>query len=68
MLRFKIDHSPPKEKNNTLGYPIMKKEKKKKEEKDERKAQRIWIQRPMKGKGFKNTQRKKREDLVGQSQ
>ena len=30
MLRFKIDHSPrPKEKNNTLGYPIMKKEKKK---------------------------------------
>ena len=46
----------------------MKKEKKKKEEKDERKAQRIWIQRPMKGKGFKNTQRKKREDLVGQSQ
>ena len=43
MLRFKINHSPrPKEKNNTLGYPIMKKEKKKKrkkkEEKDKRKA------------------------------
>ena len=32
----------------------MKKEKKKKEEKDERKAQRIGIQKPMKGKGFKN--------------
>ena len=59
-MRFKIDHNPrPKEKNNTLGYPIMKKEKKKKEEKDERKAQRIRTQRPMKGKGFKNTQRKK---------
>ena len=42
-------------KNNTLGYPVMKKEKKKKKEKDERKAQRIEIQRPMKGKGFKNT-------------
>ena len=28
VLRFKIKHSPrPKEKNNTLGYPIMKKEK-----------------------------------------
>ena len=28
LLRFKIKHSPrPKEKNNTLGYPIMKKEK-----------------------------------------
>ena len=65
MLRFKINHSPrPKEKNNTLGYPIMKKEKKKKkrkkkEEKDKRKAQRIRIQRPMKRKGLKNTQRKK---------
>ena len=60
MLRFKIDHSPrSKEKNNTLGYPIIKKEKKKKEEKDKRKAQRIRIQRPMKGNGFKNTQRKK---------
>ena len=43
------------------------KKRKKKEEKDE-KVQRIRIQRPMKGKGFKNTQRKKREDLVGQSQ
>ena len=64
MLRFKINHSlRPKEKNNTLGYPIMKKEKKKKrkkkEEKDKRKAQRIRIQRPMKGKCLKNTQRKK---------
>ena len=61
-MRFKINHNPrPKEKNNTFGYPIMKKEKKKKKkkEKDERKAQRIRIQRPMKGKGLKNTQRKK---------
>ena len=62
-MRFKINHSPrPKEKNNTLGYPIIKKEKKKKKkkkEKDERKAQRIRIQRPIKGKGLKNTQRKK---------
>ena len=62
-MRFKINHSPrPKEKNNTLGYHIIKKEKKKKKkkkEKDERKAQRIRIQRPIKGKGLKNTQRKK---------
>ena len=62
-MRFKINHSPrPKEKNNTLGYPIIKKEKKKKKkkkEKDERKAQRIRIQRHIKGKGLKNTQRKK---------
>ena len=37
MLRFKINHSlRPKEKNNTLGYPIMKKEKKKKERKKRR--------------------------------
>ena len=46
----------------------MKKEKKKEEEKDERKVQKIRIQRPLKGKGFKNTQRKKREGPVGQSQ
>ena len=37
MLRFKINHSPrPKEKNNTLGYPIINKEKKKKERKKRR--------------------------------
>ena len=40
MLRFKINHSPrPKEKNNTLGYPIMKKEKKKKKKKERREGQ-----------------------------
>ena len=39
MLRFKINHSPrPKEKNNTLGYPIMKKEKKKKEKRKKRRT------------------------------
>ena len=38
----------------------MKKEKKKKEEKDERKAQRIGIQKPMKGKGFKKYIKKKK--------
>ena len=38
----------------------MKKEKKKKEEKDERKAQRIGIQRPMKGKGTKKYIKKKK--------
>ena len=56
-------------KNNTLGYRVMKKEKKKKEEKDERKAQRIGIQKPMKGKGFKKyIKKKKKEGPVGQSQ
>ena len=40
MLRFKINHSlRPKEKNNTLGYPIMKKEKKKKKKKERREGQ-----------------------------
>ena len=40
MLRFKINHSlRPKEKNNTLGYPIMKKEKKRKK-KEKRKKRR----------------------------
>ena len=34
-----------------MGYPVIKK-RKKKEEKDE-KVQRIGVQRPMKGKGFK---------------
>ena len=38
----------------------MKKKKKKKEEKDERKAQRIGIQKPMKGKGFKKYIKKKK--------
>ena len=38
-------------KNNTLGYPVMKKGKKKEEE--DEKVQRIGIQRPMKGKSFK---------------
>ena len=39
----------------------MKKEKKKKEEKDERKAQRIGIQKPMKGKGFKKYIKEKKK-------
>ena len=52
LLRFKINHNlRPKEKKITLGYPVMK-EGKKKEENDE-KVQRIEVQRPMKGKGFK---------------
>ena len=51
MLRFKINHSPRPNEKYTLGYHVMKKGKKK-EEKDE-KVQRIRVQRPMKGKGFK---------------
>ena len=43
-------------KNNTMGYPVMKKKKRKKRRMN--KVQRIGIQRPMKGKGFKNTQKK----------
>ena len=39
-------------KNNILGYPVMKKKKRKKRRMN--KVQRIGIQRPMKGKGFKN--------------
>ena len=51
MLRFKINHSPrPKKKNNTLGYPVMKKGK---ERRKGWEVQRTGIQRPMKGKGFK---------------